>query len=121
MAKRPSRGRFLLLVAVQLMEIIFFNSRAQKFFESLDMAVRPRTSKTFGLLEYYGNKLGMPHSKALGGGLFELRVVGTVNIRFIYAFWEDKAWVLHGFAKKTRNTPKQDIDYAKTQLKLLLQ
>ncbi len=102
------------------MEIIFFNNRCQKFFESLEASIRPRAGRTFELLEQYGHALGMPHSKALGGGLFELRIIGKVSVRFAYAFYAGRIWMLHGFVKKTSGTPKQDIEYAKIQLKALL-
>jgi phage-related protein len=62
----------------------------------------------------------MPYSKALGKGLFELRIVGTINVRFIYTFYDNKIWILHGFIKKTNKIPKQDISYAHKQLKTLL-
>ena len=103
------------------MEIIFFNKSSQKFFESLGISIRPRVAKTFELLEQYANELGMPHSKALGGGLFELRIVGIVSTRFIYAFYSGKIWILHGFVKKSNRIPQQEIGYARTQLKKLLQ
>ncbi len=102
------------------MEIVFFNNKTQKFFESLDKQVRPRTVRTFELLEQYGNHLGMPHSKALGGGLFELRIVGLTHIRFIYTFYKNKIWMLHACVKKTNRLPKSDLDYARKQLTQLL-
>ncbi len=103
------------------MEIIFFNNRSRKFFESLDAPIRPRAARTFELLGRYGNNLGMPHSKSMGSGLFELRIVGAVHLRFIYAFSDGKAWILHGFSKKTNRIPQRDMEYTKSQLKRLLQ
>ena len=101
------------------MEIEFFNAKTQKFVESLEPRHRPKTSRAFELLEEYGNNLGLPHSKSLGGGLFELRIVGTIQLRFLYAFHEDKIWMLHALIKKANSIPKADIDYAKKQLKAL--
>ncbi|PIR40228.1 MAG: hypothetical protein COV33_00850 [Candidatus Zambryskibacteria bacterium CG10_big_fil_rev_8_21_14_0_10_34_34] len=63
----------------------------------------------------------MPYSKPLGKKLFELRIVGEIHVRFIYVFHDNKAWILHGFAKKTDKIPKKEIDYAHKQLKMLLQ
>lgn len=103
------------------MEIIFFNNKTQKYFESLDKQARPRAVRTFELLEQYGNNLSMPHSKALGGRLFELRIVGITHIRFIYAFYNNKIWMIHAFTKQTNKISKTDLDYANKQLRLLLQ
>jgi phage-related protein len=62
----------------------------------------------------------MPYSRALGRGLFELRIVGTINVRFVYTFYDNKVWILHEFIKKTNKISKQDISYAHKQLKMLL-
>jgi phage-related protein len=103
------------------MEVIFFNEKVKKFFENFGEPLDSRIDKTFHLLKQYGNNLEMPYSRALGKGLFELRTVGTIHIRFIYTFHEDKVWILHGFIKKTNKISKHDIDYAHKQLKTLLQ
>lgn len=102
------------------MQIIFFNKKAEKFFNSTGEQFKPRLRKTFELLEERNAKLEMPHSKPLGGGLFELRIMGTTHIRFIYAFHVDIIWILHGFIKKTNKIPRGEMSYAQKQLKSLL-
>lgn len=102
------------------MEIIFFNKKTENFFEFTNRSISPKVRRVFETLEKYGDNLGMPYSRALGKGLFELRVVGTINVRFIYTFHENKIFMLHGFVKKTNKISKQDIDYAHKQLKTLL-
>lgn len=101
------------------MEINFYNKKAEKFFESIDKILRPRVAKAFDLLEIRGNNLEMPYSKALGRGLFELRIIGSNQIRFIYTFHKNQAYILHAFMKKTEQIAKKDIDYARARLKLL--
>ena len=103
------------------MQIIFFNKKSEKFFESLEILLRSRTESTLQLLKKHGNNLGMPHSKPLGRGLFELRVTGITHVRFIYTFYENNVCILHGFIKKTNKISKGDISYEQKQLKLLLQ
>ena len=103
------------------MEVVFFNTRVEKFIDSLSPQLESRSKKVLFLLQKFGNNLEMPDSKSLGKGLFELRVTGRVHVRFIYAFHTNKAWILHGFIKKTEQTPKQDLDYAHKQLNVLLQ
>jgi phage-related protein len=103
------------------MEIIFFNKKTEDFFELTQKIIAPKTRRIFEALEKYGHNLGMPYSRALGKGLFELRIVGMINTRFIYTFHENKICMLNGFIKKTNKIPDKEINYAHKQLKLLLQ
>ena len=103
------------------MQVIFFNKKTERFFESLEILLRSRADSSIQLLKKHGNNLEMPHSKPLGKGLFELRVIGMIHIRFIYTFYLDNIWILHGFIKKTNKISKADMGYAQKQLKMLLQ
>lgn len=93
------------------MEVFFYKnpygkSEVMVFLESLDFATQTKVLYTLKLLEEYGNSLGMPTSRALGGGLFELR---AASIRLFYCFSYGKALILSGFVKKTQKTPKSEI------------
>lgn len=68
------------------------------------------------LLELYGNVLGMPHSKRLEAGLFELRIRGKEEIRIIYGFVGKTIYLLSGFKKQTQKTPKKELETAKKRL-----
>ena len=69
------------------------------------------------LLRSYGNMLGLPHSKALGGGLYELRIRGKEELRIFYCFTDKKTiYLLHAFKKQTQQTPKKDLDLALTRM-----
>lgn len=102
------------------MEVVFFNSRVTRLLNSLELPLRARADHTLHLLEEYGSKLGMPHSKPLGGRLFELRIVGGTHIRFVYTFHKGHMWMLHGFIKKTGRISRKDLEYARRQLRMLL-
>ena len=71
-----------------------------------------------GMLETLGNELRMPYSKSLGGGLFELRIIGQKHIRIIYAFHNNGAVLLNIFMKKRWSIPRKEIEYARNILKL---
>jgi phage-related protein len=59
------------------------------------------------------NMLGLPHSKALGGGLYELRIRGKEEIRIFYCFLKGKTiCLLHAFKKQTQETPTKDLQLA---------
>ena len=66
-----------------------------------------------------GPNLGEPHTKAMGGGLFELRLKGAEGIvRVFYCTLIGKRIVmLHSFVKKSQRTPKQELEVARSRLK----
>lgn len=66
-----------------------------------------------------GPNLGEPHTKAMGSGLFELRLKGTEGIaRVFYCTLIGKRIViLHSFVKKTDRTPKRELEVAQSRLK----
>jgi len=58
----------------------------------------------------------------IGQGVREIRIQVGTQYRVIYLTKiADKVHVLHAFQKKTQKTAKTDIDYAKQQLKALMQ
>ena len=51
---------------------------------------------------------------SIGQGVKEIRIHGQNEYRVIYvAKFEDAVYVLHSFIKKTQQTSKRDIEYAK--------
>lgn len=72
------------------------------------------------LLKQYGNKLGLPHSKALGSGIYELRIRGKEELRIIYCFAPQKTiYLLHSFKKQTKQIPSEELDVALQRMKSL--
>lgn len=61
----------------------------------------------------------MPHSRAMGDGLFELRPRGREGIgRALYCFVvEQRVVVLHAFIKKTPAAPRSDLAIANRRMK----
>ena len=70
----------------------------------------------------FGPNLRMPHSRAMGGGLFELRPRGREGIgRVFYCFVVGRRVViLHAFVKKTQDIPKQELRIARKRMKEVL-
>lgn len=102
------------------MNVINFDQDLEDFIDSLDRDTYSRVLKTTDLLRTFGQMLRMPYSKALGSGLFELRIRGQREIRIFYAFYNQEAVLLHGFSKKTQKTPNKEIALAQDKLKELL-
>ena len=66
-----------------------------------------------------GPNLGEPHTKAMGQGLFELRLKGAEGIaRVFYCTLIGRRIVmLHSFVKKSQRTPSHELAVAMTRLK----
>lgn len=71
------------------------------------------------MLEEFGLELRMPHSRAIGDGLFELRPKGREGIARVFYCMKvgRKIMVLHSFVKKTNETPKRELDIARRRQK----
>ncbi len=70
-------------------------------------------------MEIYGPDLGMPHTRAMGDGLFELRLKAAEGIaRIFYCTVVDRRIVfLHQFVKKSDKTPRKELELARQRLK----
>jgi len=70
-------------------------------------------------MEEYGPNLGMPHTRALGNGLFEIRAKAEEGIgrAFFCIMVGRKLVILPSFIKKTDKTPKRELDIALTRQK----
>ena len=67
----------------------------------------------------FGPHLGLPHTDAFGGGLFELRLKGAEGIArvFFCTMVEQEIVMLHSFMKKTQKTPEKELKLAKKRMK----
>lgn len=101
------------------MKIETIVNEIDKFILNLDIQTKARVLRYLELLEKYEYKLGMPYSKSLHGGLFELRITGNKQVRILYCFHKGKAYLLHSFIKKTNKIPKKEIELAMKRFKML--
>ena len=105
---------------MQSYEVIFYDLEdgtepAKEFLLSLDVKMRAKMLRTIDLLAVNGVELREPHSKPLDDGIFELRAKQSSDItRILYFFYVGNTAVLtNGFTKKTRKTPKNQIELAR--------
>lgn len=75
-------------------------------------------SKVYAALEMLGregNRLRLPLSRSLGRGLHELRIPHPEGpFRIVYCFQPVRvALLLHGFVKRTEQTPEDDLKLAR--------
>ena len=62
----------------------------------------------------FGPHLKLPHTKAMGSGLFELRLKGREGIARVFYCTNvgRKIVMLHSFIKKSKKTPRRELDTA---------
>jgi len=67
----------------------------------------------------FGWPIGMPYSKPLGNGLYEVRsdISDKRIARVIFFIMNNSLVLLHGFMKKSQKTPQADLDLAKKRKK----
>ncbi len=103
--------------------ILFETQRGEKLVEEFVISKSPQTkakiAHLINLLENHGNILGMPHSKQLTQGLYELRIRGKEEIRILYCFKDKNIYLLHGYKKQTQKTPSREIQVALKRILLL--
>jgi phage-related protein len=102
-------------------EIEYFHERVLAEVESWPVDVLADYARLVELLAEYGPNLRLPHSRAFGDGLFELRPRGRSGIgRAFYCFRVGRrVVVLHAFIKKSQQTSERELKLARKRLKEL--
>ncbi|RPI71430.1 MAG: type II toxin-antitoxin system RelE/ParE family toxin [Geobacteraceae bacterium] len=99
--------------------IDYFHPKVKEEIESWPVGILADYARLAELLIEFGPSLRMPHSRAMGGGLFELRTRGREGIgRAFYCFViGQKVIILHAFVKKTQETPEHELKIARKRMK----
>ena len=89
------------------------NRPVREWLNSLDQEDRRLIGYDIATAEF-GWPVGMPLCRSLGNGLWEIRSsISSGRIaRVIFAVVDNEMVLLHGFVKKTRKTPKPEVDLA---------
>ncbi len=100
-------------------QITYYNERVQRDVWAMPAGIVADYLRLTEAMAIYGADLRMPHSRAMGGGLFELRPKGPEEIgRVFYCTQVGKTIVvLHSFVKKTQETPDAEMRVARKRLK----
>ena len=106
------------------MRAAIFHPAAREVIRSFPEDVRRELGKAIFDLQR-GEALGMPLSRpmpSIAPGVVELRIRdrGGIYRAFCYMNSPRGILVFHAFVKKTRATPKQEVDLGKKRLKELL-
>lgn len=103
--------------------ITYYNSRVFKQLDSLPKKIKARFVALADRMMAVGHDLGMPHTKAMGDGLFELRVKAEEGIARVFycTCVNQEIVILHAFIKKSQTTPKKELAIATKRLKEVIQ
>ncbi len=99
--------------------IEYFHARVQAEIECWPVDVLADYARIVELLVEHGPNLRLPHSRAFGDGLFELRPRGKSGIgRALYCFLVgQRVMVVHAFVKKSQQTPAHELKLARKRIK----
>jgi len=99
--------------------IKYFNTNVEQDILNLPDGILARYLRLTDMMIIHGSNLGLPHTKSLNNGLFELRLKSKEGIgRVFYCTKVDKKIImLHSFIKKSQKIPKSEMNVALQRLK----
>ncbi|MDR2366004.1 MAG: type II toxin-antitoxin system RelE/ParE family toxin [Zoogloeaceae bacterium] len=99
--------------------IAYYDEKTQARILALPETLLARYLNLTDRMTSAGPNLGLPHSKAFGDGLFELRLKGREGIARVFycACIGRRIVMLHGFVKKTDKTPPKERRIAEKRMK----
>jgi phage-related protein len=103
--------------------IEFADNRVETALDALQPRFVARFIRYAERMEIFGPDLGMPHTRAMGEGLYELRLKGPDGLaRVFYCVLGNRRIVmLHVFVKKSAKTPFRELMTARERLRKLHQ
>ena len=95
-------------------KVAFYSTRVEAEINALPAGFVARFVRYAERMETYGPNLGMPHTRPMGDGLFELRLKAAEGIArvFFCIVIGRQIVVLHQFVKKSEKTPKRELQIA---------
>ena len=98
--------------------IRYYSLEVQEDVMALPVTLQARYINLTRRMMEFGPNLGLPHTDAFGGGLFELRLKGAEGIaRVFFCTLVDKdIMMLHCFVKKSQKTPAKELNIARNRL-----
>ncbi|MDE2743233.1 MAG: type II toxin-antitoxin system RelE/ParE family toxin [Gemmatimonadota bacterium] len=96
-------------------EIVYYNENVQRILSVWPVGIRAVYARITERISVFGPNLGMPFTRALGNGLFEIRAKGKEGIgrAFFCTVVDQKVVVLHAYIKKSEKTPLKELELAR--------
>ncbi|MCE9524770.1 MAG: type II toxin-antitoxin system RelE/ParE family toxin [Planctomycetales bacterium] len=98
--------------------IHYHTEAVESFVLGLPPGLLARYLRLADMMLEFGPNLGMPRTKALSDGLFELRVKGKEGIARVFycTLAGQRIILLHGFIKKSQKIPPKEMKVARERL-----
>jgi len=99
--------------------ITYYSTAVMNWVNDLPAGIRAHYARITERMEWLGPNLGMPYTRAMGEGLFEIRAKGKEgSARIFYCtVVSSQIMILHGFIKKTEKTPGKELALARARKK----
>jgi phage-related protein len=101
-------------------EIQYYSEAVRRGMEAWPVGIRAMYARITERMEVFGPHLvGMPFTRSMGEGLFELRAKGKEGIGrvFFCTAVGHIILILHPFIKKSQKTPRTDLELARRRLR----
>ena len=101
-----------------LWEIQYYSESVRQDIEAWPVGIRAMYARITERMQGFGPYLGMPFTRPMGDGLFEIRAKGDEGIgrAFFCTTAGHRILILHAFIKKTQKTPRRDLALARRRL-----
>ena len=99
-------------------EIVYYSDDLQQTILRFPANLQARYIHLTERMLTFGPHLGMPHTQAMGGGLFELRLKSKEGIGrvFFCTLPAQRIMMLHAFVKKSAKTPAKELKIARQRI-----
>jgi phage-related protein len=99
--------------------LLFYSASVQAEIEGWPTGINASFARIAEQMVESGPNLGLPYTRPFGEGLFEIRAKGEEGIgrAFFCTLIGRRIVILHGFIKKTQQTPAKELKLARKRLK----
>ena len=100
-------------------KIAYYNNSVKDDHRDLEMTIKAKFEAILDKMLEYGPDLGLPFTRPMGKGLFEIRAKGQSGIArgFFCTIVSNTIVILHIFNKKAQKTPQKELELARKRMK----
>ncbi len=100
-------------------KITYYNQSVKDDAHHLPLSIKAKYEAILDKMIEHGPHIGLPFTKAMGKGLFEIRAKGQEGIArgFFCTISNNTIVILHVFIKKTEATPKKELELGIKRMK----
>ncbi len=99
--------------------IDYYSEKIESDVLQLPGTIQAKYWRFLDVMQEFGPNLGLPHTKPMGNGLFEMRLKGAEGIARVFycTMINKKIIMLHSVIKKTTKTPPNELLIANKRMK----